>query len=201
MMKTIVASLLLGIAAMATAAEPPEDTARRAALRQERQAIQQAHASRQAACRDTFAVNNCLAKARTDMQTAMKRVHEQELELNEAARERRAAANAERLNAKAATARARQETAASAPLAGEGAASGQRRPTARRGIDLGGTGKPAAPHSAEEEQRSRERFEARQREIREHREEVEKRNADKTRSSPPSRSLPVPTAASAAAGG
>lgn len=201
-MKTnLLGSLLLAATFIAHAADtPPEEAARREQLKQERATIQQGYAARQAACRETFAVNDCLNKARADMHAKMKRVQEQELELNDAARERRAAATAERLNAKAEAARARQESASS--RAAEAPASGASRPAPKKGsFELDGLPKPSTPRTAEEEAQSRERFEAKKREIREHREEVLQRNAEKAKSAPSAQRLPVPTAASAATGG
>jgi hypothetical protein len=202
-MKTILLGslLMLAVATAHAGDTPPEEAARREQLKQERSAIQQGYAQRQAACRETFAVTDCLNRARTDMHAKMKVVRAQELELDDAARKRRAQANAERLNAKAETARARQESA-SAPQAAEAPASGASRAAPKkRGFEADGMPKPTTPRTSEDEAQSRERFEARQREMREHREEVLKRNAEKAKSAPPAQRLPVPTAASAATGG
>jgi hypothetical protein len=199
-MKTILATLLFALAASASADEAAQhDSARRAELHQQRQAIQKTYVKRQAECRDKFAVNNCLATARGEMQAATKSVREQELELNDAARERKAAANAQRLNDKAAAARARQD--ATPPVAAHSPASGASRPAPAHGAGLPKLSKPSTPRTTQDEAGARERFEARQRDIRAHREEVEKRNAARAKNSPATRSLPVPTAASAAAGG
>lgn len=202
-MKTfLLGSLLTLVAATAHAADmPPEEAAKREQLKQERAAIQQGYAKRQAACRETFAVTDCLNRARTDMHAKMKVVREQELTLDDAARKRRADANAERLNAKAEAARARQGSA-SAPRAAQAPASAASRAAPKKGsFELDGLPKPTTPRTAEDEAQSRERFEARKREIQEHREEVLRRNAEKAKSAPPVQRLPVPTAASAATGG
>jgi colicin import membrane protein len=83
--------VLLFAAATAGAAPAEGDATERERLKAARSAIQARYAQEEKACQDRFAVNDCLDRARRTRNAALAQVRKDELALNEAERQRRAA--------------------------------------------------------------------------------------------------------------
>ena len=204
MLMRTVAAVVFGLctAGAACSQDAPSEAAQREQIRQQRQKLESDNAQRALACRDQFVVTRCLAKARADKQEALHLLREQELTLDAAKREQRAAEYAARVKAKTQAA-AQAEQQASASRHAEG---GQPRvppaaaKTQRTGMVASEKKPPSASSAASrsaQESHHREQFELRQREAQAHREAVERRNAERS-GQQRARPLPVPDAASGA---
>lgn len=173
-MKTAV--LLLAIAALGANAATREE------LKREREAIEAEHARRAEACKTQFVVTPCLDKVRVEKQKALSRVTAEENALDAAERQARAEARQKRLADKAAAASAAPPAQ---PVSAAASAPPRKAPKAR-------PMPKESPDRSAREQKKREAFEARQREIEAHREAVERRNAERARNKPGPRPLPPP---------
>ncbi|MGY4829383.1 hypothetical protein ACVNIS_12465 [Sphaerotilaceae bacterium SBD11-9] len=172
-----------------------DDEAERAQIRQQRESIETRYVQQQEACRKQFVVTSCLEKARLDRVKALKPLREQEATLDDAQRRERAQALSQRMaeKAKAAEAREAGQTPKS-PKPPKPAKAGSAPASAKKPSTQSPAAKASAPDRSAEEQRNREAYEARQREIQAHREEVEKRNAERAARKAPT-PLPVPASA------
>ncbi|HET7794693.1 MAG TPA: hypothetical protein VFL64_15020 [Rhizobacter sp.] len=168
------------------------DEAERAQIRQQRQAIETQYAQQQETCRKQFVVTSCLDKARLDRVKALKPLREQEATLDDARRRERAQAHSQRMAEKAKEAEERE--AGQTPRSPKPAKAASAPAPAKKPSTKVPAVKASAPDRSAEEQRKREAYEARQREIEAHREEVEKRNAERAARKPPT-PLPVPASA------
>lgn len=164
----------------------PAVGATREELKREREAIEAEHARRAEACKTQFVVTPCLDTVRVQKQKALSHVLSLENALDAAERQARVEARQKRLADKAAAAQAASAVAVPAPAS---AVAPPRKPAKVRQ-------KPAQreDRSAREEEK-RAAFEARQREIQQHKQEVEKRNAERARTKPAPRPLPLPPSA------
>jgi hypothetical protein len=190
-MKLASLSILISgmLAAGFAAGQVPDEATQRALIQRQRSEAQAAYEQRKAKCTEAFAVNACEDKARTAHRQETRRLREQELALDDAARQRKTQANRERLAAKAAAV----DASASAPA-----------PTPRRPKVQGAVATPResgrAPKAKEtprvDEAANRERFEARQRQAQAHRKTVEQRNAERAAKRTKAQPLPLPPGAS-----
>lgn len=176
--------LLLGLCGLAQA----DDETQRQELRRQRDAIEVHHAQREEACRRQFVVTPCLEKVRVDKQAALEGVRKQELALDDALRQQRARAQAQRVAEKAQAARARGDRPDPSPSAPK-----PQRVEGPRAAKASSP-KASAPERRAAEKREREAFEARQREIQAHREAVAKRNAERA-GRKTAKPLPLPASA------
>lgn len=178
--------MLLGLCGMAHA----DDEAQRQELRRQRDAIEAQHVQREEACRRQFVVTPCLETVRVDKQAALEGVRKQELALDDAVRQQRARAQAQRVAEKAQAAQARGERPGPSPRAPK--LPRVEPPRAAKASSP----KASAPDRRAAEKREREAFDARQREMQAHREAVAKRNAERA-GRKTAKPLPLPASAAA----
>lgn len=195
-----------GTATVALAADEPDAAAERQQIQQRRAEIDADYARRAEQCRKEFVVTPCLEKAKASQQDALRNLREREVQIDDAARRERAQRQEERVQQKrdrqaqaADAAASAAALAASMPVSEAASAAAPDSAASQAAKESGVSREPKAPPAdrSAQEQKSRERFEARQREIQEHREAVEKRNAQ--RKGKPPKPLPVPGAGSASA--
>lgn len=187
--------LCIATAPAARAADEAEGT--RARFAAERSAIETRFRQAEVACRDKFAVNQCLEQARSERRKALAGVREAELALDDRQRQQRAAERRSAVQQKQAELQARVASAAAAGSAPasppvevrppRGAASAAQRP-GRTPID--GGAEAAAARASAAAARAKE-FEARQARI------VERERERAAASRPAPAPLPLPAPASA----
>ena len=187
------------------AAPPPRDRQR---IEADRAAAEARFAERERACGERFIVTSCIDDAKRERREALSRLRHEQNQLDDALRKARAAERTEAI---------RKHAAEQAERAGESANREPRAP-ARRSLAQPRVGKPdggaeetlpsvQSPHAgsaaragvsrADEEARSRARFDAAHREAEAHRLEVEQRNARRAAKHKPAAPLPLPPGASA----
>lgn len=197
--------LALGARAQASApnGSPAADEARAAErIRVERAAAQADYERKVQACAGKFAVTSCVDAARAERHATLARLDREQLAIDEARRQRRAAErrgaiedklSGEEAARREAAARARSDSAAAAgsvaPKAAQVPASGARVRQPKP--------EPDASQRAAEEVRARNAYQLKLLQAEAHRREVEERNADRARKASPGASLPLPTPASA----
>lgn len=174
----------------ARAEDAPSSRAERERIARQRQAAEVQFAQREAECRQRFVVTSCIDKARADRRQTLDNLHQQEIALDEVERRQRSAEHRRRRDA-----RAWEEINKPAPEPKPPREPKLRAPKAVAKLPDAAASRPAPVDRSAEEQRSRERFEARKREAEEHRAEVEKRNRE--RADKKAKPLPPPSAASA----
>lgn len=211
---------LLAFALAATSAvvqaQVPDEAAQRERIRVERDAAGRRFDEAQKACRSTFAVNDCVDKARRERDDVLSELKRQERVLNEAERKRRAAERQKSIDERQSPERQQEEAQRRAKAEADQKAREARAAdkAARRAADeaqreqRGGAARaasgasgpqgsargPQAPGShgitPEEAAKNRAEYEQRMREAQQHKAEVEARNAKRTQ--PPAAPLPAP---------
>lgn len=187
---------LATLALVAGAHAQPDFTAERARIRAERARIESAKAAEERACREKFAVNDCLADVRQRWREPLADLRRQELAIGDEERKRRSADQVRELESRQSPA-VQQEQAERRAKALEDQRDREERAARKAGGPQPG-GSPRAPREAASgpvipADRARENARAhedRVRQAREHKDDVLRRQADKTRK--PASSLPVP---------
>jgi colicin import membrane protein len=199
-MTPLPALLLFAVApSLVHAAAPIGDAAERERIAAERAVAETRFVEERLACQRNFVVTSCVDAARKRERDVLTGLRRQEALLDEAQRRQRAAERMAAIRAKvSAEDERRREQAAQPrrerPLLPQPPAAGPM-PTARAASAPSARGTAA---SAEREARSRARFDARQREAREHREAAQRRSAQRMKQGhAPAAPLPAPGAASA----
>jgi hypothetical protein len=157
-------------------------------------------AEKERACQAQFVVTPCVEAARREHSRTLKRLHQQQLALDDAERHEAAARRRQAIAERSATQAAR----ASEPAPTTVPRDGPRRPPAPNppaASGASGFGVERSPSAVAEqraaEQRNEAAFEARARAAQAHRESVQRRNAQRAASGKVAAPLPVPSGASA----
>lgn len=191
----LVALLIVSQPQPADAGEP---TAARTRIAAQRAQANATLAVQERACQAQFLVAPCIDAARKQQRTALTRLRNEELALDEAQRRESASRRRQTLNDKAAAREAKAGTAETAtetateqrtaaasappPAAARPDRAAASRPLARKG---------GAVHRAELEAQSKAQFDARARDAQAHREAVQQRNAQRAASGKSAAPLPV----------
>jgi len=157
-------------------------------------------ADKERACQKQFVVTPCVDAARREHSITLKRLHQEQLALDEAERHEAAARRRQAIAERSATqaARASEPLPAAAPRDGPRRAPLPNPPAASGASGLGVQRSPATmAEQRAAEQRNEAAFAARARAAQEHREAVERRNAQRAASGKVVAPLPVPSGASA----
>jgi colicin import membrane protein len=178
-------------------ASDANEQAQRTLIQRDRDAAHRQYEVRERACRDQFVVTPCIEKARGERHQALQILQAKEVLLDDAQRRRRSNERERRVQEK------RDAVAGdSVPSASAGSAPAEPRTLRTPKARLRNAAEQPAPDAAarlETENRKRQAFDERQREIDSHRREVEKRNARKAAGAT-AKPLPLPDAASATKG-
>ncbi|MES2101239.1 MAG: hypothetical protein V4569_15530 [Pseudomonadota bacterium] len=188
---------LLGFALLCSAAFGVRADAERERIAGERAAVNAKLLEQERECATRFIVAACVADARTDHREALKKLRQQELQLDEARRRAVAEARRKTLADKAQAQQARaSDPAPDAPRVRVRRAAAHVDRTDSGAVPPLPGAKASAANRGEVEQRNQEKFEARRREAQAHREVVERRNAQRAASGTVAAPLP-PAGASA----
>ena len=125
----LVPALMLAACAGAAAAAPSAESVEINRIRRERQAAEVLYAQRAEACRQVFAVTDCLNKARGERRAMLDRLRQAEIVIDDERRRAKAAARMEAVERKT---RAAAERAANASSAVEGEGKAARSPAKTR---------------------------------------------------------------------
>jgi colicin import membrane protein len=181
---------LLLLASAAQGAVGADDAAPRERIRAERAEVESRFAQSERACYERIVVSSCLDAAAATRREALARLRNQELELNEAQRQKRAARKEQVLDDKKAAKDAAAQAGAPASAPQE---KGTPRPATPRPPHEPKP-VPSAAQRAAQEAAARRAFEAKQQEAAAHREEVAKRNQEHAKKTQAATPLPIPPA-------
>jgi hypothetical protein len=197
-MKNLLACTLALLAAWPALAQG-DDPAQRARLREERAAADARFAQDKMACRAKFAVTDCIAKVTRERNARVADLRRQERVLDDAERQRRAAARQQELDErnspqrqqeaadKRAKAQADQQNRDARAADKAGRRAGQEAP---QGTPRTSSAPRSNAPTPQEAAKSRADYEARKKEAEQHKAEVADRNAKRTK--PPAADLPPP---------
>lgn len=187
------ATRALALAVMSLAPLAPAQTdeaAERARISRERAEAQARFEQRQRECAQRFAVTPCVEEARAEHRQALLQLRRQEGVLDEAQRKQRAAARLAAIEEKRRT----EQERAVPPRAERQPAPLQLKPPRPPAAARPASAPASEAGAAAREQRSRARFEARQRDAQAHREEAVQRRAQRESKGKAASPLPDPAA-------
>lgn len=186
--------LVQGLVAVAQGPAAVDDRAERERIARERSEATIRHDQRRRECEQRFAVTACVDEARAEHRQTMMRLRRQEALLDESQRKARAAQRLAAIEQRRSEERTRVVVPRAAPARASAAEARQPRPAASAPAERASA--PAASVSASAaEARSRERFDARQREAAARRDAAQQRRVEREKNAkPPSAPLPDPAA-------
>lgn len=191
MLARLIVVLVLCQGSPAHATEPPGAAAERVEIRRERAAVESRYKQGEIACRDRFAVTDCVNELQAQRRESLSVLLKREIELDEAKRKAEAAENSRHLDAKRAAAASRPPPVPRA----EPAKSASAPATAGRSASAPGERARTSSKTADDPAQAAERVAAQQRRASEaaaHRAQVEQRNAERAARGKKSTPLPVP---------
>lgn len=189
-------AMFLGALVLALTPARADEAAERERIVRERAEATARHEQQRRECEQRFAVTACVDEARAEHRQTMMRLRRQEALLDEAQRKQRAAQRLAEIEQKT-----REERSAAPRAQAQASAAQQRKPripaaaASRPGISASAASPASAPERRAGEERSRARFDARQRDAAVRRETAEQRRLEREKGGkPPSAPLPDPAA-------
>jgi hypothetical protein len=198
----LLSSVVAQLAAAAPTPEAVQRSAEHAAIVKERKEANARFEAQQRVCQARFVVTSCMNEATAARRAVLTRLHERELEIDDAQRRETAALREAAIAEKAS--KAASAAPAAEPHASEPRHEGSRKPStpnppAMKRPSTGASGAPSASAAAGQrkltEQRNEAAYAAKAREVEAHREAVLKRNAERAAKGKVAAPLPTPASA------